>query len=181
MRDKRFILILLAVSLPVAAWLTVEYMAVADQGAQRLQAAKARQADRQSPVTNASPLAESLATAPAQSAATAKPAATTDVASVRKNAAKAKIKDDSPVEAPDPPEPIAAAPQVEPKAIEAPVTPARPRSPEELCADKSNFVTRGLCESRACNTAEWSSHPFCVKRRELEERSRPGSIMGGSN
>jgi hypothetical protein len=186
MRDKRFILILLAVSLPVVAWLTVEYMAVADQAAQRLQDVRARQVRPPSPMTNVAPLAEPAAKSPEKPAAAAKPnvpkpAAVTTVDPIYKATAKAKLKEDGPAEAPDSPEPIAAAPHTQAKAIAAAVTPARPRSPEDLCADRANFITRGLCESRACNTAEWSAHPFCVKRRELEEKSRPSSIMGGSN
>jgi hypothetical protein len=51
----------------------------------------------------------------------------------------------------------------------APV-PRGPASPQELCAEESNFFSRGLCEGRACGRPEWQHHPFCVKRTEDQLR-----------
>lgn len=61
---------------------------------------------------------------------------------------------------------------------EAEAAAAKPRSPEELCADQSGFLARNSCEARLCQTSEWMFHPFCMKRRSLEEQKRQGS--GGS-
>lgn len=56
----------------------------------------------------------------------------------------------------------------------APV-PRGPASPQELCAEESNFFSRGLCEGRACGRPEWQHHPFCVKRTEEQlRRISPG-------
>lgn len=53
--------------------------------------------------------------------------------------------------------------------------PRGPASPQELCAEESNFFSRGLCEGRACGRPEWQSHPFCVKRTEDQlRRISPG-------
>lgn len=51
-----------------------------------------------------------------------------------------------------------------------PPQPKGPASPQELCADRSNFISRGLCESEACGQPEWLKHPFCVKRMEEQLR-----------
>jgi len=49
--------------------------------------------------------------------------------------------------------------------------PRGPSSPQELCADRTNFLARGFCEVRACGTPEWQSHPYCVKRMEEQIRN----------
>ena len=51
-----------------------------------------------------------------------------------------------------------------------------PSSPRELCASEGGVIARGFCEARACATAEWRSHPFCVKRMEQQ---LPGFGQGG--
>ncbi len=55
--------------------------------------------------------------------------------------------------------------------VPAPVpAPRGPASPQELCAEESNFLSRGLCEGRACGRPEWQNHPFCIKRTEDQLR-----------
>jgi hypothetical protein len=49
--------------------------------------------------------------------------------------------------------------------------PRGPSSPQELCADRANFLARGFCEVRACGTPEWRNHPYCVKRMEEQIRN----------
>jgi serine/threonine protein kinase len=51
--------------------------------------------------------------------------------------------------------------------------PEKGASPEQLCADRANFVSRGFCENRVCMQAEWKDHAYCVKRREQDTRSNP--------
>jgi hypothetical protein len=53
---------------------------------------------------------------------------------------------------------------------QVPPQPKGPASPQELCADRSNFFTRGLCEAEICGQPEWLKHPFCVKRMEDQLR-----------
>lgn len=61
------------------------------------------------------------------------------------------------------------------RAVEtAAAAPVVPRSPEELCADQTGFISRNGCEARVCQSREWMYHPFCVKRREQEEQKRRG-------
>jgi hypothetical protein len=196
MQDKRFIFILLSIALPVAGWLTFEYLTTPNPSAKHSKLAKAEAA---APVTPESPpavpaavpgappapppspapavdqIAPASKSEPAKSAAPPRPVEAPVPASPRKSAAKAKAKDAAPA-------PLAA-PEQPPAPTPAPVAPAppKPHSPEELCAKQSNFITRGLCEIRACATAEWTNHPFCVKRREIEERNRPGANLGGGN
>jgi hypothetical protein len=187
MRDKRFILILAAVATPVAAWLTFEAMVAP---AQPTKASKAKQVlpaetlaapavSNQSAQVFEPPqqLANAIRTTPPSQGVAA------TAATSRKDKASLKAKDtgldDSPKEAGEnAASTVVAAPVI---AAKPTATQTKPRSPEELCSDRNNFITRSLCEASACNTAEWSAHPFCVKRRELEERSRPASIMGGGN
>jgi hypothetical protein len=49
----------------------------------------------------------------------------------------------------------------------------KPMSPEQLCVDRSNFITRGFCENKICLQAEWQAHPFCAKKRDHDMRSNP--------
>jgi len=49
--------------------------------------------------------------------------------------------------------------------------PRGPSSPQELCADRANFLARGFCEVRACGAPEWRNHPYCVKRMEEQIRN----------
>jgi serine/threonine-protein kinase len=46
-------------------------------------------------------------------------------------------------------------------------------SPEQLCIDRSNFITRGFCENKVCLQAEWKDHAFCVRKRDHDMRSNP--------
>jgi serine/threonine-protein kinase len=46
-------------------------------------------------------------------------------------------------------------------------------SPEQLCVDRSNFITRGFCENKICLQAEWRAHSFCAKKRDHDMRSNP--------
>lgn len=57
---------------------------------------------------------------------------------------------------------------------EAAAQAAQPRSPEELCTGESGFMARNSCELRVCQQSQWMYHPFCMKRRELEEYKRRG-------
>ncbi len=41
--------------------------------------------------------------------------------------------------------------------------------PRTRCAKKENFISRGLCESRACQKPEFSSHPYCGVIRHQSE------------
>jgi hypothetical protein len=54
------------------------------------------------------------------------------------------------------------------------VVPRGPSSPEELCADRSNFFSRNSCEARACQQAEWQNHASCVRRKEELQRTISG-------
>ena len=60
--------------------------------------------------------------------------------------------------------------ELESKTVEAPPQPQGPASPQELCAGETNFIFRGICESKACGLAEWRKHPYCVKRMEEQLR-----------
>ena len=40
------------------------------------------------------------------------------------------------------------------------------RSPQQTCADRPNFISRGLCESRECEKPEHANAAFCVQMRE---------------
>jgi hypothetical protein len=190
MRDARFILILTAVAVPVAAWLTFEALVAPDQPPRHTRPAKDQAL--LAPVPPAQPQPPQVVEPTPQPVAAAKvtpprPADST-IAAVRKREVKSKSGDTTnnitkdananfPLPHADSGVPSIAG--AAPSASQPPTIQAKPRSPEELCADRTNFITRSLCESRACSTAEWSAHPSCVKRRELEERNRPGSIMGG--
>jgi outer membrane biosynthesis protein TonB len=189
MRDARFILILTAVAVPVAAWLTFEALVAPDQPPRHTRPAKDQAL--LAPVPPAQPQPPQVVEPTPQPVAAAKvtpprPADST-TAAVRKREVRPKSGDatnhgaiDANGSVPLPPTDSDAA-SIASAALSAaqpPTIQAKARSPEELCADRSNFITRNLCEIRACSTAEWSAHPSCVKRRELEERNRPGSIMG---
>ena len=60
----------------------------------------------------------------------------------------------------------------------APATPmaAAPRfgSPKEQCADRPNFISRALCETRACERPEWVGHSYCAQLRERAAQNQPG-------
>jgi hypothetical protein len=72
-------------------------------------------------------------------------------------------------------------PTIAPSASPKPVTPqiaagsapGKAPSPEHLCADRANFISRGFCENRVCLEKEWIDHPFCVRKREQDMRSNP--------
>jgi hypothetical protein len=188
MRDRRFILILAAVATPVVAWLSYEAMVAPAQPEKGITGKKL---PRPGPLPE--PAAPPLATQPApvvepsSSVATKttppRPAEAATSVAARKPKAKSTPPDAPPDITPAPTGQAAATTAV--AASTTGVHPAaaqiKPRSPEELCADRANFVTRALCESRACSSAEWSAHPTCVKRRELEQKNQPASIMGGGN
>ncbi len=44
------------------------------------------------------------------------------------------------------------------------------RSPQQACADRPNFISRGLCESRECEKPEQARLAFCV---QMHERRAP--------
>lgn len=44
-----------------------------------------------------------------------------------------------------------------------------PRSVKELCADRPNFISQGLCESRSCKNPEWVTSSFCVELNNREK------------
>jgi hypothetical protein len=190
MRDRRFILILAAVAMPVASWLSFEAMVAPEHPAKGKKVLPA-EALPASALPSPAALSEQLAqlgkppthSTPAIQTTPPRPGDAATSVAVRKPKAKADSKDvpidTAPAQAGQvPASAVVAAPATAPH---PPAAQAKPRSPEELCADRANFVTRGLCESRACATAEWSAHQTCVKRRELQESSRPTSIMGGSS
>ncbi len=69
------------------------------------------------------------------------------------------------------------APEAAPPAVEQRA--AGPASPEQACADRTNFISRSLCESAACRESQWRDLPSCVRRREAEERNRNPFYAGG--
>jgi hypothetical protein len=66
-----------------------------------------------------------------------------------------------------------------PVRVVAAAKPEKTVSPEQLCADRSNFLSRGFCETRVCLQAEWKDDAFCVRKREQDMRSNP--ILAGGN
>lgn len=56
-----------------------------------------------------------------------------------------------------------------------PVAPPPPQSPEQICADRSNFISRHQCISRYCGKPEWAKHPFCIKWQDQQKPALPGS------
>lgn len=44
--------------------------------------------------------------------------------------------------------------------------PSEHRSPQQVCADRPNFISRGICESRECDKPERANAAFCVQMRE---------------
>ncbi|GAA4034623.1 hypothetical protein [Actimicrobium antarcticum] len=44
------------------------------------------------------------------------------------------------------------------------------RTPQQLCADRSNFFSRAICEARECEKPERATLPFCV---DMQERRAP--------
>jgi serine/threonine protein kinase len=55
----------------------------------------------------------------------------------------------------------------------------KPASPEQLCIDRSNFITRGFCENKVCLQVEWKDHAFCVRKRDHDSRAIP--ILASGN
>ena len=45
-----------------------------------------------------------------------------------------------------------------------------PKDPRERCAAKDNFISRSLCESRACEKPEYKDHPYCISFKQLERQ-----------
>jgi ribosomal protein L40E len=45
----------------------------------------------------------------------------------------------------------------------------KPKSVKEVCADRPNFISRGLCESRFCKNPEWIESAFCVELNNREK------------
>ena len=37
------------------------------------------------------------------------------------------------------------------------------KTAKDLCADRPNFISRSICESRACKTLEYQSTPYCAR------------------
>ncbi len=65
--------------------------------------------------------------------------------------------------------PAQSAPQVAaaPTATSAPVQ----RDPQQLCKDKSNFISRSMCETKLCEReADMTNHPYCVQLRAKQSR-----------
>lgn len=44
------------------------------------------------------------------------------------------------------------------------------QTPQQACADRSNFISRGICESRECEKPERASLKFCI---DMHERRAP--------
>ena len=66
-----------------------------------------------------------------------------------------------------PPAPATAPIIAQPQAAPAP----RTMGVKEQCASRSNFISRMLCESRACKTPQQENEPFC-KQMKLDEEAR---------
>jgi hypothetical protein len=60
----------------------------------------------------------------------------------------------------------------------APAQPRGPRTPQESCADRTNFVSRGICETRACERPEFRNQAYCVQMRERKQQQPSGSPSG---
>lgn len=50
--------------------------------------------------------------------------------------------------------------------LQQPASRPVPLDPRMRCAKKDNFISRGLCESRACQKPEYSGHPYCENYRQ---------------
>lgn len=44
------------------------------------------------------------------------------------------------------------------------------RSPQQVCAERPNFISRNLCETRECKRPDRANHPYCIA---LNERQKP--------
>ncbi|WP_326942082.1 hypothetical protein [Actimicrobium sp. GrIS 1.19] len=44
------------------------------------------------------------------------------------------------------------------------------KTPQQMCADRPNFISRGICEAHQCDKTEYASLPFCV---DMHERRAP--------
>jgi serine/threonine protein kinase len=45
---------------------------------------------------------------------------------------------------------------------------------QQLCSDRSNFVSENLCQTRACRKAEYAADPTCVRLNEIEQARQRG-------
>lgn len=50
-----------------------------------------------------------------------------------------------------------------------------PADPRERCKNKSNFISRALCETRACQKPEYANHQYCEQLRQLQSDERKTS------
>jgi hypothetical protein len=50
--------------------------------------------------------------------------------------------------------------------------PAGPRSVDQICADRGNFLTRDICRIQACGNPALASDPVCVRFRQMEQANR---------
>jgi hypothetical protein len=68
--------------------------------------------------------------------------------------------------------PVAAAPRPQPlpPPVPAPATQTAQASPEALCRSMTNFITRGICETRECIKPQYVASDYC---RSLRARAAP--------
>lgn len=43
------------------------------------------------------------------------------------------------------------------------------QDPRQKCANKDNFISKSLCESKACQKQEYMNHPFCERLRQMQQ------------
>ncbi|MEB0134031.1 hypothetical protein QN362_01665 [Actimicrobium sp. CCC2.4] len=53
-------------------------------------------------------------------------------------------------------------------------TAAEQKSPQQVCADRPNFISRGICEAYECEKSERLNLPFCI---EMHERRAPSDYI----
>jgi len=44
--------------------------------------------------------------------------------------------------------------------------------PRERCASKDNFISKGLCESKACQKPEYKGHPYCERYQQKSDPAK---------
>ena len=54
-----------------------------------------------------------------------------------------------------------------------PVIPEQ-KTPQQVCADRPNFISRGICEARECEKPEREGLPFCI---DMNERRAPRDFV----
>ena len=59
--------------------------------------------------------------------------------------------------------------------VPLPAQPQGPRTPQEACAGRPNLISRGVCETRACERPEFRDQAYCVQMRERRQQPSGGS------